>query len=66
LPVFLQFLIENILKITTLTPRWSLIGKMSPKRPQAFYPVSDSELSVNSGDYLAARCTMVITSFFSA
>ena len=38
---------------------WSLIGKEDPQKPQMFYPVSDSSMTVTGGDTLAARCTMV-------
>ena len=39
--------------------KWSLIGKMNPMRPQMFYPVKDSNMIIQQGDVLAARCTMV-------
>lgn len=35
--------------------RWSLIGKMDPQLPQAFYPVEDEGLVIRGGDYIAAR-----------
>ncbi|XP_022796649.1 peptidylglycine alpha-hydroxylating monooxygenase-like [Stylophora pistillata] len=36
--------------------KWTLIGKMDPQRPQAFYPV-DNLVDIKSGDTIAARCT---------
>lgn len=36
--------------------KWTLIGKMDPQRPQAFYPV-DNLVDIRSGDIIAARCT---------
>ncbi len=38
---------------------WSLIGKRDPQRPQMFYPVSDADMTIQRGDIVAARCTMV-------
>ena len=35
---------------------WQEIGRRSPQLPQMFFPVTD--LQVNKGDILAARCTM--------
>ncbi|XP_037339828.2 peptidyl-glycine alpha-amidating monooxygenase isoform X2 [Pungitius pungitius] len=35
--------------------RWSLIGRQSPQRPQAFYP-ANKEVNVKYGDTIAARC----------
>ncbi|XP_078811748.1 peptidyl-glycine alpha-amidating monooxygenase B isoform X1 [Oryzias latipes] len=35
--------------------KWTLIGRQSPQLPQAFYPVN-TELSVQYGDTVAARC----------
>ncbi|KAL6097277.1 pam [Pungitius sinensis] len=34
---------------------WSLIGRQSPQRPQAFYP-ANKEVNVKYGDTIAARC----------
>ena len=39
--------------------KWTLIGKIDPQRPQAYYPVENPDMVVNGGEYLAARCTMV-------
>lgn len=39
--------------------RWTLLGKRDPMRPQMFYPVADDNVTVEYGDTLAARCTMV-------
>ncbi len=38
---------------------WELIGKRDPQKPQMFYPVNDSSMTITKGDVLAARCTMV-------
>lgn len=38
---------------------WTLIGKMDPRKPQTFYPIQTEGLTIKSGDYIAARCTMV-------
>lgn len=38
---------------------WTLLGKKDPQKPQMFYPVEDTSITIKSGDYLAARCTMV-------
>ena len=38
---------------------WQLIGKKDPQKPQMFYPVADSSLTLTKGDVVAARCTMV-------
>jgi hypothetical protein len=46
-------------KVSKSKRNWNLIGKMSPQLPQAFYPVSDPDMVVNGGEYIAARCTMV-------
>ncbi|XP_023347961.1 peptidylglycine alpha-hydroxylating monooxygenase isoform X2 [Eurytemora carolleeae] len=37
---------------------WTLIGKKDPQLPQMFYPVENT-LTLNKGDTVAARCTMV-------
>merc|ERR1711874_271300 len=39
--------------------KWDLIGKKDPQKPQMFYPVADSSLTLTKGDVVAARCTMV-------
>jgi peptidylglycine monooxygenase len=36
---------------------WTEIGRRSPQLPQMFFPVS-SQVAINKGDVLAARCTM--------
>ena len=46
-------------KVSKSKTNWKLIGKMSPQKPQAFYPVADLDMVINGGEYLAARCTMV-------
>jgi len=38
---------------------WSLIGKRDPQLPQMFYPIANESFTINHGDYIAARCTMV-------
>merc|ERR1719384_2821734 len=38
---------------------WTLIGKRDPQKPQMFYPITDSGLTLTQGDRVAARCTMV-------
>ena len=34
-------------------------GKEDPQKPQMFYPVEDSAMTLTGGDTVAARCTMV-------
>ena len=53
-------------KVNEAKEEWTIIGKMDPRRPQAFYPVADPDLVVNGGEYLAARCTMVRISYFES
>ncbi len=38
---------------------WTLIGKKSPQLPQMFYPVDNTDMTIKTGDIVAARCTMV-------
>ena len=38
---------------------WELIGKKDPQKPQMFYPVENTDLTLTEGDVVAARCTMV-------
>ena len=38
---------------------WDLIGKRDPQKPQMFYPVADESVTLQPGDVVAARCTMV-------
>ncbi|KRZ12071.1 putative peptidylglycine alpha-hydroxylating monooxygenase Y71G12B.4 [Trichinella pseudospiralis] len=38
--------------------RWDLIGKKSPKEPQMFYPVNNTDMVIRKNDIVAARCTM--------
>jgi len=38
---------------------WTLIGKRDPQKPQMFYPIKDTSLTLTEGDTVAARCTMV-------
>lgn len=38
---------------------WLEIGRMSPQKPQMFYNVTNPGMTVEEGDVLAARCTMV-------
>ena len=40
---------------------WTLIGKRDPQKPQMFYPIKDTSLTLTEGDTVAARCTMVNT-----
>ncbi|XP_022176831.1 peptidylglycine alpha-hydroxylating monooxygenase [Myzus persicae] len=37
--------------------KWDLLGKRDPMTPQMFYPI-ENNITVESGDILAARCTM--------
>lgn len=39
--------------------KWMEIGRMSPQKPQMFYNVTHPGMTVQQGDVLAARCTMV-------
>lgn len=39
--------------------QWSLIGRMSPQKPQMFYDTPNKDLTVEPGAVVAARCTMV-------
>lgn len=39
--------------------KWMEIGRMSPQKPQMFYNVTNPGMTVQEGDILAARCTMV-------
>lgn len=39
--------------------KWLEIGRMSPQKPQMFYNVTNPGMTVQQGDILAARCTMV-------
>lgn len=39
--------------------QWTEIGRVSPQKPQMFYPVTTPDITVTTGDILAARCTMV-------
>ncbi|KRZ69594.1 putative peptidylglycine alpha-hydroxylating monooxygenase Y71G12B.4 [Trichinella papuae] len=38
--------------------RWDFIGKKSPKEPQMFYPVNNTDMVIRKNDIVAARCTM--------
>jgi len=38
---------------------WTLIGKEDPQLPQMFFPVANDQLTLNEGDTIATRCTMV-------
>jgi peptidylglycine monooxygenase len=38
--------------------QWTELGRESPQMPQMFYPVTTPDLTIKSGDILAARCTM--------
>ena len=38
---------------------WTLIGKEDPQLPQMFFPVPDDQITLNDGETLASRCTMV-------
>lgn len=38
---------------------WTLIGKEDPQLPQMFFPVPDDTITLNDGETLATRCTMV-------
>ena len=38
---------------------WTLLGKEDPQLPQMFFPVTNDKLTLNDGDTLATRCTMV-------
>lgn len=39
--------------------QWKEIGRKSPQEPQMFYNVTDPAMTVEKGDIVAARCTMV-------
>lgn len=39
--------------------KWTEIGRMSPKKPQMFYNVTHPGMTIEEGDIVAARCTMV-------
>lgn len=36
---------------------WIELGRMSPKQPEQFYPVTNEDVIVKRGDILASRCT---------
>lgn len=38
---------------------WTLIGKEDPQLPQMFWPVTNDQMTLNDGDTIASRCTMV-------
>ncbi|ELU10262.1 hypothetical protein CAPTEDRAFT_156752 [Capitella teleta] len=38
---------------------WEEIGRKDPQKPQMFYNITNPGMQIRSGDYMAARCTMV-------
>jgi len=36
---------------------WTLLGVGDPRQPQSFFPIKSNDVEIQSGDYLAARCT---------
>ena len=47
------------LHLSISTSIYIYAGKEDPQKPQMFYPVEDSAMTLTGGDTVAARCTMV-------
>jgi hypothetical protein len=60
-PLFYQVHAHSIIDVISgyliRDNKWIEIGRYSPKQPQTFYPVTNKNLIVHPGDYLASRCT---------